>query len=128
MKWAGSDILDRRRYEAWGREAAAINAYAQGRYREAEIRLRDLRNVWVVGPAALGFANTSTNPTPLSQRTYAMTSEMFVNYLLVLSLANQNRLISAGAEARSSMWRVEDPIDLAWIVDAMAVVMLRQGR
>jgi CHAT domain-containing protein/tetratricopeptide (TPR) repeat protein len=121
-------IRDQRRYDAWYKEAAAVNAYAQGRYREAEIRLRDIRSGWTAGMSPMGFANTSTNQIPLSLETYAMTSEVFVNYLLVLSLAKQNRLVAAESEARSSMWRVEDPIDLAWIMDALAIVMLKQGR
>ncbi|MCK5365384.1 MAG: hypothetical protein KAR22_20545, partial [Gammaproteobacteria bacterium] len=118
-----------RRFEAWGREAAAINAYAQGRFREAEIRLRDLRSGWDGGL----WYQESTYPSSdeilaPNLKTYAITGDTFVNYLLVLSLANQNRLVEAEAEARLNLWRVGDVIDLAWVMDALADVMLRQGR
>ena len=117
-----------RRFEAWGREAAAINAYAQGRFREAEFRLRDLRKDWT-GEFTYASTYPSSNEAILPPlRIYAITGDTFVNYLLVLSLANQNRLVEAEAEARLNMWGVGDVIDLAWIMDALAVVMLRQGR
>ena len=124
-----ADFYVLRRYQAWAREAAAINAYAQGRFREAELRLRELRSTWDSdlwyhsGSLATGDEEVAANI-----KIHAISGEVFVNYLLVLSLANQNRLVEAEAEARLNLWRVGDVIDLAWIMDALAVVMLRQGR
>jgi CHAT domain-containing protein/tetratricopeptide (TPR) repeat protein len=118
-----------RRNQAWAREAAAINAYAQGRFREAELRLRDVRSAWDGGLwYHSGSLATGDEWVAPNLKIHAISGDVFVNYLLVLSLANQNRLVEAEAEARLNLWRVGDVIDLAWIMDALAVVMLRQGR
>ncbi len=118
-----------RRNQAWAREAAAVNAYAQGRFREAELRLRDIRSAWDGG---LWYSSGSLATGDLwvapNLSTHALSGDLLVSYLLVLSLANQNRLVEAEVEARLNLWRVEDVIDLTWIMDALAVVMLRQGR
>jgi len=127
--FGGGDI-DRGRAKAWAREAAAYNAYAQGRFREAEVRLRNLRNSWAITSRALLSNSPETvnlhynDPIP---RYFAITNDTLVNYLLILSLVNQNKLATAEAEARYNMWTVEDPIDLAWIMDALVVVMIRQA-
>lgn len=126
-RWVEAD--GRARFDAWRQEASAIIVYGSGRYREAELRLRKLKGRWDTSgwnQYAIASSSAETPPeSPVLQ--YAITGKVFAEYLLTMSLANQGRLVEAESHIRSTIWRIDDPIDLAWIIDAFGTVLMRKG-
>ena len=114
---------DRARCNAWLVEAYALVSLSEGRYREAEIRIREILRKWSSEEMGSG---TGAGGAPVRQ--HAMTNESLMNYALALSLVNQNRVKDAETLLRSILWFAEDPIDLAWLLQGLSTVFLLEER
>ncbi len=121
------------------REVSAVLVYGEGRYREAEIRLREIKEILSLGQGQFAGSSYATSdeemddliassPALFSRFLFPHLDTYLVNYLIALSISNQGREAEAEAYLWTSMWGVEDSIDLAWILDALASVLMQQGR
>jgi tetratricopeptide (TPR) repeat protein len=114
---------NRARCNAWLVEGYALVSLSEGRYLEAEIRIREVLSKWSSEEMGSG---TGAGGAPVRQ--HAMTNESLLNYALALSLVNQNRVKDAETHLRSVLWFAEDPIDLAWLLQGLSTVFLLEDR